>query len=71
MKCAICKKELPSDYKVPMCDYHRAKAKETVAGTGAAVVGGVVFIKQGGGKLLVDAGGKALKYGKVFKSFFH
>lgn len=27
-KCIICKKELPDDIKIPVCEYHRAQAKE-------------------------------------------
>lgn len=34
-KCIICKKELPKGTKIPICEYHRAQAKEK----GAAAVG--------------------------------
>ncbi len=27
-KCIICKKELPESIKAPICEYHRAQAKE-------------------------------------------
>lgn len=43
-KCIICKKELPKGTKVPICEYHRAQAKEKgaaavgVLGTGALAV---------------------------------
>lgn len=42
-RCVICKKELPEGTKVPVCEYHRAQAKEKgaaveVLGTGALAV---------------------------------
>ena len=40
-KCVICKKELPEGTKVPMCEYHRAQAKEKGAAAAVGVVGAV------------------------------
>lgn len=43
-RCVVCKKELPEGTKVPVCEYHRAQAKEKgaaavgVLGTGALAV---------------------------------
>lgn len=34
-KCVVCKKELPEGAKMPVCEYHRVRAKEK----GAAAVG--------------------------------
>ena len=52
MKCAICKKELPADSKLPICDYHAGLAQEKAAGivTGVAGVGigAYVLIKKYG-----------------------
>lgn len=50
-RCAVCKCELPSGYKLPVCKYHRDVAKDnaTKVGLGAVtVVGGVaVLVKTG------------------------
>ena len=44
-KCIVCEKELPEGAKIPVCEYHRAQAKEK----GAVVVGflgtGALFVK--------------------------
>ena len=39
MKCMICRKELPADSKLPICDYHAGLAKEKAVGVGTTVVG--------------------------------
>lgn len=73
-KCAICKKELPDDYKVPFCDYHRNRAKERGAQVAAATTSVAVFVKTNGPKIaeaaekygpqVIEAGRKVAKVGK-------
>lgn len=45
-RCLVCKCELPSDYKLPICQHHRDVAKDGAkyAGGIAVGVGGAVFI---------------------------
>lgn len=60
-KCVICKKELPKGTKIPICEYHRAQAKEK----GAAAVGvlgtGALAVKAAAPKAVPVIKEKALK----------
>lgn len=56
MKCALCHKELPTDYKVPLCDYHRARGVETAEKVGVTALGVAAFVINGGGELLKTGG---------------
>lgn len=48
-RCIICKKELPEDSRLPICEYHKGVAVERVkqVGSGAAALGvGVLFMAR-------------------------
>lgn len=57
-KCIVCKKELPEDSKLPVCEYHKGvaaeKAKQVVAGAGALAVGALVMAKDTVGPVLKE-----------------
>lgn len=61
MTCMWCHKELPTDYKIPLCDYHRARCAETAESAGAAALGAGIFLLNGGGKLIKSKGATAVK----------
>jgi hypothetical protein len=48
----ICKKELPADSKLPICDYHAGLAREKAVGIGTTVtgvgIGAYVLVKKYG-----------------------
>lgn len=57
-KCIVCKKELPEDSKLPVCEYHKGvaaeKAKQVGAGAGALAVGALVMAKDTIGPVLKE-----------------
>lgn len=68
MRCAVCKKELPAESKLPICDYHAGLAKEKAIGVGTTVAGFGI-----GAYVLVKKYGKdAIKEGiEIAKARFH
>ncbi len=68
MRCAICKKELPADSKLPICDYHAGLAREKALGIGTTLAGGGIGVY-----VLVKKYGKdAFREGlAIAKSIFH
>ena len=55
-KCIVCKKELPEDSKLPVCEYHKGVAAEKAkqVGTGALAVGALVMAKDTVGPVLKE-----------------
>lgn len=47
-RCIVCKKELPEDSKLPICEYHKGVAVERVkqVGTAAAALGVGVLVER-------------------------
>ena len=64
-RCIVCKKELPEDSKLPVCEYHKGVAVERAkqVGTGAAAlgVGALVIARDTVGLIIKD---KALPIAK-------
>lgn len=46
-RCLVCKCELPSDYKLPVCQHHRDVAKDGAKYAGGVAVGAVGFVAIG------------------------
>ena len=68
-KCVIpgCGKELPSDTKVPVCEYHRAeaadKAKKGVGAAAGVAATAFVFVKNNGGEFVKEQAPKIIEIG--------
>ena len=62
LHCAVpgCNIELPSSYKIPICDYHSARLKEGAGNVGAAILtaaGSVaLFVKANGPEFIEEHG---------------
>lgn len=68
MRCAICKKELPADSKLPICDYHAGLVREKAVGIGTSVAG----VRFGAYVLVKKYGKDAFREGiEIAKTIFH